>query len=74
MIEHRKAPEPGDLYSHFKGRLVEVVCVATHTETNERMVVYMDMAGDFYARPYDMFMSRIDNDEEQDYRFEEVAK
>lgn len=70
----------GARYKHFKGGIYRVQAIANHTETGETLVVYRDMYGDengerkFYARPYDMFTSKVDKDKypevTQEYRFE----
>lgn len=68
---------PG-VYRHFKGKEYRVLHIATHTETEELMVVYQALYGDgkVYVRPYDMFASEVDRekypDGEQKYRFELV--
>lgn len=72
----------GDIVKHFKGNLYQIIDIAEHTETGETLVVYKalypDKAGKFktYARPYDMFMSKVDTkkypDVEQEYRMEKI--
>jgi len=52
--------EPG-LYRHYKGNDYEVVGVATHSETEERVVVYRALYGEFglWVRPLAMFEETV---------------
>lgn len=77
----------GDVVRHFKREYVSpessdylyrVLAFARHTETDEELVIYQAMYPPFKtcARPYEMFMSRVDRekypDAAQEYRFEVV--
>ena len=66
------------LYKHFKGGLYETINIAKHTETGEMLVIYREVSKDtIYARPYDMFNSKVDKEKypevEQEYRFEDLG-
>lgn len=63
---------------HFKGGVYIIIGVATHTETDETLVIYKALYGnrETYARPIDMFLEKVDKtkypDAKQDFRFETV--
>ena len=64
------------IYKHFKGDYYIVLDIAEHTETGEKLVIYRALYGEgkLYARPYNMFISKVDRekypDVEQEYRFQ----
>lgn len=72
----RPIPQKGEKYKHFKlGKIVTVIGISRHTETEEMSVVYEYM-GHIWNRPLEMFMSEVDKkkypDVKQRYRFEVV--
>lgn len=64
------------IYKHFKGNHYLVEDVATHSETNELLIIYRELYGEgkLYARPYEMFIEKVDKNKypeiKQEYRFE----
>ncbi|WP_432698650.1 DUF1653 domain-containing protein [Marinobacterium sp. YM272] len=65
---------PG-IYRHYKGKDYEVIGVARHSETEEWMVVYRTLYGDYglWVRPFDMFTEKVTlASGEQVARFERV--
>ncbi|CCQ09564.1 FIG00351101: hypothetical protein [Pseudoalteromonas luteoviolacea B = ATCC 29581] len=52
--------KPG-LYQHYKGNLYRVLFVATHSETQESLVVYQTQYDKFdhWVRPLSMFIETV---------------
>lgn len=52
--------EPGR-YRHYKGNDYEVIGIATHSETEEKMVVYRPLYGEgaLWVRPLAMFAETV---------------
>ncbi len=71
--------KPHDKFRHFKGNIIEVICLCKHTETLEDMVVYSH-DGQYWVRPVSMFYDqedvsqRKDNVTGQKYRFEKIEE
>ena len=79
IVQHFKREtlgNPGSLY------LYKILGFAEHTESHERLVIYqalyendaMNVHFGVYARPYNMFMGKVDKKKypniKQEYRFE----
>ena len=58
-------------YRHFKGREYEVIGLARHSETQEEMVVYRALYGDFglWVRPAQMWNETVERDGKTFRRF-----
>ncbi|MBS3670403.1 DUF1653 domain-containing protein [Vreelandella boliviensis] len=54
------APVPG-IYRHYKGSLYEVLGIAQHSESEEPLVVYRALYGEYglWVRPLDMFVETV---------------
>ena len=82
--------EAGMVVKHFKRETVTdknssqylylILGFAEHTETKEKLVIYQALygEGEIYARPYDMFMGKVDKEKypniKQEYRLDEASE
>ncbi|MFT3985572.1 MAG: DUF1653 domain-containing protein [Lachnospiraceae bacterium] len=78
-MKMREEPKEFQVYKHFRGTDYQVLAIAKHTETNEKLVIYRALYDPqkVYARPVEMFMSEIScklyPDSQRRYRFELVT-
>lgn len=63
-------------YRHFKGKEYEVLGVARHSETEEELVVYRALYGDFglWVRPVSMWNEAVERDGKTFRRFTYIGK
>ncbi|WP_276756086.1 DUF1653 domain-containing protein [Pseudoalteromonas marina] len=52
------------LYQHYKGPQYKVLYKATHSETDEQLVIYQALYGEFgiWARPLSMFLETVEKE------------
>lgn len=62
-------------YRHYKGREYEVLGLARHSETEEALVVYRCLYGDYslWVRPLAMFVEEVEVDGAMRPRFARLA-
>ena len=62
---------PAGIYRHYKGNLYEVTGLAHHSETEEELVVYRALYGEFglWVRPAAMFAETVEFNGETVARF-----
>lgn len=60
------------IYRHYKGNLYELLCIANHSETLEKMVVYKALygEGEVWVRPLSMWDEIVEVDGKKVPRFE----
>lgn len=63
-------------YRHFKGKEYEVFGVARHSETEEELVVYRALYGDFglWVRPVSMWNEAVERDGKTFRRFTYIGE
>lgn len=67
--------KPGK-YQHYKGMEYDVLDVARHTETEEELVIYRALYGEFglWARPLSMFTEQVVVDGRLQPRFRFIGR
>ncbi|MFZ2553728.1 DUF1653 domain-containing protein [Psychrobacter urativorans] len=62
---------PQGIYQHYKGNLYQVLHTAKHSETEESLVVYRCLYGEYgvWVRPLSMFAETVTHDGKQVPRF-----
>jgi len=55
------------IYQHYKGQIYQVFNVARHSETEEQLVVYQCLYGDYsmWVRPLSMFVETVELEDGQ---------
>jgi len=63
-------------YKHYKGKEYEVIGVAKHSETLEKMVAYKALYGErgLWVRPLKMFLEEVEMNGKNVPRFKYVGK
>ena len=61
-------------YKHYKGNFYQVEGVATHSETEESMVIYRPLYGEsaLWVRPLTMFLEEVEIEGKSQARFDYV--
>lgn len=61
-------------YRHYKGNEYEVLNLVKHSETEEDMVLYKTLYGDFslWVRPLDMFIEKVTFEGREVQRFKKI--
>ena len=63
---------PQGIYRHYKGNIYQVLHTAKHSETEESLVVYRCLYGEYdvWVRPLTMFIEVVEVDGKEAPRFE----
>lgn len=57
-------PKTGEIYLHYKGGEYEIISMAIHSETAEKMVVYKSVTfGTMYVRPFEIWKTWANADD-----------
>lgn len=63
---------PMGKYQHYKGGVYEVIGVASHSETLEKLVVYKHGDGELWVRPLAMFTEMVEVNGQKVSRFRKI--
>ncbi len=74
MPQKNQNTVPQGIYRHYKGSLYQVLHTAKHSETEETLVVYRCLYGEYgvWVRPMAMFTESVMIDGKQVPRFEMI--
>ncbi len=72
MPQKNQNTVPQGIYRHYKGSLYQVLHTAQHSETEELLVVYRCLYGEYgvWVRPLSMFSETVMIDDKEVPRFE----
>lgn len=64
------------IYKHYKGNMYELLYIANHSETLEKMVVYKALygEGEIWVRPASMWDEEIEINDKKVKRFEIIKE
>lgn len=64
------------IYKHYKGNLYKVLGFAKHSETEEDLVIYMSLYGDYsiWARPLNMWNEYVEYNGNKIRRFDLIKE
>ena len=67
---------PQGIYRHYKGNLYQVLHTAQHSETEESLVVYRCLYGEYgvWVRPLAMFVETVEFNGKEVPRFELIKQ
>ena len=66
-----RRPVVGETYRHFKNKSYKIIAIAHHSETDEELVIYQALYGEYglWVRPVSMFDETVEVNGEIKKRF-----